>query len=382
MPTNAPASEETARVDEATEQEQAAARGNKGRDAGSDDLCEPESLASADVMLVKEPTASGRRALPPPNPGATYRGADEPLPKPPRPPRLARVDSEIASEGDALDAEASRAAATASLPPPQDHVAPFRGESGSDRGGSLLPVVASTTRAGDRSADEPSASSRLRTWPPNRRLVAAAAIAVGVMAGVVWVAGGGVERRVQHAVHLGYSPAMQDAPGRMAAMARSKPPADKPTESRLPPPSAEPLDADESAAEPANEQGHPVAAKGSPNESASNEAGHADSAEPSSPDDERTADALKPFDRAAARAALNAAAIAASGCNKEELVAPPPAVVSVTFAPIGRATKSVVSGGPYAGTATGSCIAGAFQGVSVPAFKGGPMTAQITVTLR
>jgi hypothetical protein len=45
----------------------------------------------------------------------------------------------------------------------------------------------------------------------------------------------------------------------------------------------------------------------------------------------------------------------------------------VTFAPSGRATQATV-GAPFAGTAVGSCAAGAFKAASVPPFDGGAVT--------
>jgi hypothetical protein len=83
------------------------------------------------------------------------------------------------------------------------------------------------------------------------------------------------------------------------------------------------------------------------------------------------------FDRAAAAAALGAAAGAASGCRKE---GDPTgvAVVHVTFSNAGRATRALVEGPPFAGTATGGCIAEALRKVKVPPFGGD----RVTVTKR
>ncbi|MCC6217504.1 MAG: DUF4339 domain-containing protein [Polyangiaceae bacterium] len=79
------------------------------------------------------------------------------------------------------------------------------------------------------------------------------------------------------------------------------------------------------------------------------------------------------FDKGAARAALDAAAGAASGCRKD---GDPSGVaqVAVTFAPSGRVTSAVVSGPPFAGTATGGCIAAALRRARVPPFSGDPVT--------
>ena len=87
------------------------------------------------------------------------------------------------------------------------------------------------------------------------------------------------------------------------------------------------------------------------------------------------------FDRGAASAALGTATSAASACRGAD---GPTGVaqVTVTFAPSGRVTQATVNGAPYAGTATGSCIAQAFRGTSVPAFRGEPVTVSKTVTIR
>jgi hypothetical protein len=48
--------------------------------------------------------------------------------------------------------------------------------------------------------------------------------------------------------------------------------------------------------------------------------------------------------------------------------------VQVTFAPSGRVTSATVMGPPFAGTAVGGCVAGAFRRAKVPAFSGNPVT--------
>jgi hypothetical protein len=53
----------------------------------------------------------------------------------------------------------------------------------------------------------------------------------------------------------------------------------------------------------------------------------------------------------------------------------------VTFAPSGRVTQANLQGPPFAGTATGSCIAKAFRSSSVPPFEGDPVTVSKTVNL-
>ncbi|HEX4338633.1 MAG TPA: GYF domain-containing protein [Polyangiaceae bacterium] len=83
------------------------------------------------------------------------------------------------------------------------------------------------------------------------------------------------------------------------------------------------------------------------------------------------------FDRSAASAALTSAAGVASGCRKS---GDPTgvAVVHVTFANSGRATRALVEGPPFAGTATGGCIAEALRNTKVPPYGGD----RVTVTKR
>jgi hypothetical protein len=86
------------------------------------------------------------------------------------------------------------------------------------------------------------------------------------------------------------------------------------------------------------------------------------------------------FDKAAAAAALGGAVGQASGCKS---AGDPSGVakVSVTFAPSGRVTQALVLGPPFAGTATGGCIARAFRTASVPSFAGDPQTVTKTVNI-
>ncbi len=86
------------------------------------------------------------------------------------------------------------------------------------------------------------------------------------------------------------------------------------------------------------------------------------------------------FDKAAANAALSSAVGTASGCKKEGDPSGK-ALVSITFAPSGKVTRSTISGPPFQGTPTGSCIALAFKSASVPPFSGDPMTVTKTVTI-
>ncbi len=80
-----------------------------------------------------------------------------------------------------------------------------------------------------------------------------------------------------------------------------------------------------------------------------------------------------PFSKASAISALTGAAGAAGGCKK---AGGPTGMgkVQVTFAPSGRVTNATVMGAPFAGTAVGGCVAGAFRRAKVPAFSGNGVT--------
>ena len=57
------------------------------------------------------------------------------------------------------------------------------------------------------------------------------------------------------------------------------------------------------------------------------------------------------------------------------------AIVTITFAPSGRATTATVSGEPFAGTSIGGCIAAKLRAVRVPPFGGEFITVKKTVPL-
>lgn len=86
------------------------------------------------------------------------------------------------------------------------------------------------------------------------------------------------------------------------------------------------------------------------------------------------------FDKSAASAALGTAVGQAAAC-KQPGDPSGTARVSVTFAPSGRVTVANVAGPPFAGTATGSCIARAFKTATVPAFSGDAVTVSKTVNI-
>lgn len=150
-------------------------------------------------------------------------------------------------------------------------------------------------------------------------------------------------------------------------------PAGEPTEPRA----TEATPATVAATEPVN-----TTARGS--KSPSPRKSMASSAQPQAPEPEVVAQpepAEVAFDANAANAALAAAATRAGSCRSG---ADPSGVatVTVTFSPAGRVTTATVSGPPFAGTETGSCIASTLRAAQVPAFAGDFMTVKKTVTIR
>lgn len=87
----------------------------------------------------------------------------------------------------------------------------------------------------------------------------------------------------------------------------------------------------------------------------------------------------RPFDRAAALAALSQAALEARECKQ---VGDPSgeAIVKVVFAPSG-AVSSVSIDPPFAGTPTGGCIESAFTGARVPPFDGDAVEVEQRLTI-
>lgn len=132
-----------------------------------------------------------------------------------------------------------------------------------------------------------------------------------------------------------------------------------PSPARTPPPSPEPREATGAATDKA---GKPTA-----------------KAEPK-PEQEEV-ELAGPFDKAAAAAALRAAAAQAGSCRKEGDPTGQ-ANVRVTFAPSGRATRAVVNGPPFAGTATGGCIAATLRKARIPPFSGAHVSVTKTLIIR
>jgi hypothetical protein len=103
-------------------------------------------------------------------------------------------------------------------------------------------------------------------------------------------------------------------------------------------------------------------------------------------DSEAAAPAILPptdaaFDASAANAALETAAAQASTCRKTGDPSGS-ATVTITFSTSGRVTSATISGPPFAGTETGSCIASRLRGARVPAFAGEFITVKKTVAIQ
>ncbi|HEY2409812.1 MAG TPA: GYF domain-containing protein [Polyangiaceae bacterium] len=87
------------------------------------------------------------------------------------------------------------------------------------------------------------------------------------------------------------------------------------------------------------------------------------------------------FDPNAAKAALTAAAQSISVC-REKGGPTGKATVVVTFDPDGKVTTATVSDAPFAGTATGNCIAQAMKRATVPPFNGLPGTISKSLSVQ
>lgn len=78
---------------------------------------------------------------------------------------------------------------------------------------------------------------------------------------------------------------------------------------------------------------------------------------------------------------LNGAAAQASATCREPGDPGGTAQVTITFANSGKVTRALVSGQPFAGTVTGSCIARSFRALRVDPFAGERVTVKKTVTI-
>lgn len=87
------------------------------------------------------------------------------------------------------------------------------------------------------------------------------------------------------------------------------------------------------------------------------------------------------IDQAGAAAGIAVAARRAAACLDADDSRTSMAV-SITFAPSGRVTRAVINGGPFLGTATGSCIAQNLRTASVGAFDGSAVTVNTTIRVR
>lgn len=91
-------------------------------------------------------------------------------------------------------------------------------------------------------------------------------------------------------------------------------------------------------------------------------------------------DPERPFDRAAAFAALDRAATIARSCRQPGGPSGT-ARVKVVFAPSGVVTAATVENAPFAGTPIGGCIASAFRAAGVPPFDGAAVTLEESVAI-
>ena len=83
-----------------------------------------------------------------------------------------------------------------------------------------------------------------------------------------------------------------------------------------------------------------------------------------------TSSAKAPFNTAAARDALSAAAARAAGCKGTSGTGK----IQLTFATSGKVSSAQIVAGPFGGTAAGKCALRHFKAAKVPAFSGSPQT--------
>jgi hypothetical protein len=162
----------------------------------------------------------------------------------------------------------------------------------------------------------------------------------------------------------------------------------EPTASAQPEEPAEAVAEDEKAPSAAGPRG-PAPRRERENVELSHEPAHSDlpaptpKPEPASPSKpaEEPGEATEPFNKDAAGAALSSAAASAGSCRSS---GDPSGVaqVSVTFSPSGRATRAIVDGPPFAGTATGGCIASRMTQAKVPPFTGSRVTVKKRVVIQ
>lgn len=105
------------------------------------------------------------------------------------------------------------------------------------------------------------------------------------------------------------------------------------------------------------------------------------SSEPAAPGAPPDAAVPGPFNSSAAQLALQTATAHAASCRREGDPSGT-ALVVITFAPSGRVTSATISGPPFVGTETGSCIASRFRGATVPAFTGDYVTVSKNVVIQ
>ncbi len=162
-----------------------------------------------------------------------------------------------------------------------------------------------------------------------------------------------------------------NANGALSAKVEDKKPEEKKEEPKAEEKKEEPTPA------PSAEEKKPEDAKTQPAKAEAGKPAGAHTATAATPKKEEPAEpgpsTAPPFSKASAISALGGASGSAGGCKK---AGGPTGVgkVQVTFAPSGRVTSATVMGAPFAGTAVGGCVAGAFRRAHVPAFSGNPVT--------
>jgi hypothetical protein len=235
----------------------------------------------------------------------------------------------------------------------------------------------------NRGADATPTTATTATTAPKRRFGPLAALAVS---GAV-LATGTLSR---HTPLPAPTPSAHDRVAESAAPAESALRATPAADSSAAP-SPEPVRADTAATGPkVSSRGAPGTRKPSPEGAASGppKPSVESSAAPDKPVTQVVVHRSEPaapvgagFDRAAAASALGAQVAQASSCRKPGDPSGT-ASVTITFAPSGRVTSASVSGPPFAGTATGGCIAATLRRAKIPAYDGDKVTVAKSVVIQ
>jgi len=233
------------------------------------------------------------------------------------------------------------------------------------------PVVAAPVAAGGASTGPIAAAATSIPAPPKKKgiiigLVAVAALAAVGGIAVVLTGGGSTNKTFASATVSTAQPAPTPEPAKTEpAPAETKPA--EPVASATAAPTTSAVPTAVAANNPATPKsgGTPASGQSKPAEPKK----ETKKEEPSGP----VSSGVASFNKDSAIQALSVAASQASSCKQPD---GPTGTgkVQVTFAPSGRATTAVITGGSFGGTPVGGCVSNVFKRARVPPFAGDPVT--------